>query len=141
MRARCVNLTGHQMNTENIKQEPEVLDPGQASDDEDRMSEADIVIPRMCPGLDCSDPVPDKVSPQLRTALIHHVHLSQENKSDVRLAMDICIVIKREHKRLEYIKLAAEKKWPTTTIDFQGIPNRVLEMYDELKKIMFIREA
>ncbi|KAH0826086.1 hypothetical protein J3R83DRAFT_11684 [Lanmaoa asiatica] len=95
----------------------------------------------MCPGMDCEDLVPEELSVQLRTVLTCHVHLSQENKSNVRLATDICIVIKCEHKRLEYIKLAAEKNWPTTTIDFQGILNRILEMYDELKEIMFVREV
>lgn len=69
------------MNVEYTKQA--VLDPGQASDNEDRMSEVDVVLPRMCPGMDCSDLVPDELSAQLRTALIRHVHLSQENKSDV----------------------------------------------------------
>lgn len=139
IKTQFINLTCHQMNINYTKQA--VLDPGQASDSEDRMSEADVDLPTMCSGMYCSDLIPDEVSTQLRAVLICHAHLSQENKINVRLVTDICILIGCEHKRLEYINLAAEENWPATTIDFQEIPNCVLEMYDELKMIMFVREA
>ncbi|KAG6377904.1 hypothetical protein JVT61DRAFT_14693 [Boletus reticuloceps] len=91
--------------------------------------------------MDCSDVIPSDIPGQLRDALIRYVKLTREKKTDVRLATDICVIVKREHKRFEYLEIARQENWPATTIAFKEIPNRVLGMYEELKQIMFVREA
>lgn len=113
----------------------------EASHDEDEDPCATDVLPKTCPGMDCEDVVPDNMSNQLKTALSTYVSLVKQKKSSSRLAMDICILIKQEQRRLSAIKVADEMNWPATCINFNEIPNRVLQRYNELQTIMFTKEA
>ncbi|KAI5983447.1 hypothetical protein F5J12DRAFT_916469 [Pisolithus orientalis] len=70
--------------------------------------------PKTCPGMDCKDAIPDNISDQLKTALSTY---------------------------LEALKVTEAKGWPATKIEFKDIPSRILEMYDELEKLLFDVEA
>lgn len=91
--------------------------------------------------MDCEDAIPDHPSEQLRTALSTYVSLVKQKKTNIRLAIDICMLIKREQRRLKAIEFAGEVDWPVTRVDFKGIPRCVLELYDELQRLIFDAEA
>ncbi|KAI5987008.1 hypothetical protein F5J12DRAFT_561084 [Pisolithus orientalis] len=97
--------------------------------------------PKTCPGMDCEDAIPNNIPDQLKTALSTYVGLVKERKTNIHLEMDICILIKREHRRLKALKVAEAKGWPATKIEFKDIPSCILEMYDELEKLLFNAEA
>ncbi|KAI5984247.1 hypothetical protein F5J12DRAFT_899311 [Pisolithus orientalis] len=79
--------------------------------------------PKTCPGMDCEDAIPDNISDQLKTALSTYVGLVKERKTNISL------------------KVTEAKGWPATKIEFKDIPSHILEMYDELKKLLFDVEA
>ncbi|KAI5981452.1 hypothetical protein EDD15DRAFT_2203956 [Pisolithus albus] len=99
------------------------------------------IIPKTCPEMDCEDPIPDHPSEQLRTALTTYVSLVKQKKTNFRLALDICRLIKREWRRLKAIEFAEEADWPVTRVDFKDIPRRVLKLEDELRHLIFDAEA
>ncbi|KAI6001304.1 hypothetical protein EDD15DRAFT_2361664 [Pisolithus albus] len=99
------------------------------------------IIPKTCPEMDCEDPIPDHPSEQLRTALTTYVSLVKQKKTNFRLALDICRLIKREQHRLKAIEFAEEADWPVTRVDFKDIPRRVLKLEDELRRLIFDAEA
>ncbi|KAH0828634.1 hypothetical protein J3R83DRAFT_2978 [Lanmaoa asiatica] len=96
---------------------------------------------KTCPGMDCSDSIPDDIPTQLKTALTRYAYFLKEDRTDFRLAAEICIMVKREHQRGQALNIAKEKKWPATEIDFKDIPRRVFHMYEELKQLMLVSEA
>ncbi|KAI6137772.1 hypothetical protein BKA82DRAFT_30848 [Pisolithus tinctorius] len=51
-------------------------------------------LPKMCPGMDCKDAIPNNISDQLKTALSAYVGLVKERKTNIHLEMDTCILIK-----------------------------------------------
>ncbi|KAI6145081.1 hypothetical protein BKA82DRAFT_27841 [Pisolithus tinctorius] len=51
-------------------------------------------LPKMCPGMDCEDAIPNNISDQLKTTLSTYIGLVKERKTNIRLEMDICILIK-----------------------------------------------
>ncbi|KAI6149685.1 hypothetical protein BKA82DRAFT_4014184 [Pisolithus tinctorius] len=112
-----------------------------AAADDDDSPIASHQLPKTCPGMDCEDAIPNNISDQLKTALSTYVGLVKERKTNIRLETDICILIKRERRRLEAFNVTEAKGWPATKIEFKDIPSRVLEMYDELKKLLFDAEA
>ncbi|KAI5997545.1 hypothetical protein EDD15DRAFT_2364272 [Pisolithus albus] len=99
------------------------------------------IIPKTCPEMDCEDPIPDHPSEQLRTALTTYVSLVKQKKTNFRLALDICRLIKREQRRLKAIEFAEEADWPVTRVDFKDIPRRVLKLEDELRRLIFDAEV
>ncbi|KAI5992381.1 hypothetical protein F5J12DRAFT_786173 [Pisolithus orientalis] len=84
---------------------------------------------KMCPGMDCKDAIPNSISNQLKTALSTYIGLIKERKTNIHLEMDISL------------KDAEAKGWPAMKIKFKDIPSHILEMYDELKKLLFDVEA
>ncbi|KAI5984973.1 hypothetical protein EDC04DRAFT_2615532 [Pisolithus marmoratus] len=52
------------------------------------------IFPKICPGMDCQDTIPDHPSEQLKTALSMHVGLIKAKKPNIQLATNICILIK-----------------------------------------------
>ncbi|KAI6137737.1 hypothetical protein BKA82DRAFT_4369575 [Pisolithus tinctorius] len=100
-----------------------------AAADDDDSPIASHQLPKTCPGMDCEDVIPNNISDQLKTALSTYVGLVKERKTNIRLETDISF------------NVAEAKGWPATKIEFKDIPSRVLEMYDELKKLLFDAEA
>ncbi|KAI5984395.1 hypothetical protein F5J12DRAFT_787576 [Pisolithus orientalis] len=73
-------------------------------------------LPKMCPGMDCKDAIPDSISNQLKTALSTYIGLIKERKTNIHLGMDISL------------KDAEAKGWPAMKIKFKDIPSRILEI-------------
>lgn len=105
---------------------------------------ADEVLTK-CPGVYCEDAIPSVATPVLKDALKKYRILCNAKGSkqfDVaRLANDICHLVRQEHKRVEAIRIAQERKWPAFDINFKDIPQRVLAMFGELDRIMLQRDA
>ncbi|KAI6138527.1 hypothetical protein BKA82DRAFT_25367 [Pisolithus tinctorius] len=97
--------------------------------DDDDSPIASHQLPKMCPGMDCKDAIPNNISNQLKTALSTYIGLVKERKTNIHLETDISF------------KVAEAKGWPATKIEFKDIPSCILEMYDELEKLLFDAEA
>ena len=54
----------------------------------------------------------------------------------VRFGNKVCILIKDNKKRLEVLQAALAKGWPVTSVDFKGIPRRVVAMFDHLEQLI-----
>lgn len=91
--------------------------------------------------MDCSDTIPDDIPTQLKTALTRYTNFLKENRTDFRLAIEICAMVKQEHARHHALDVAKEKKWPAIEVDFKDIPRRIFHMYEELKQLILVREA
>ena len=105
---------------------------------ESGISRADL--PKLCPGILCKDKLPSKVPNDLFAALQRYVAIVRSHGRNVaaaQLATQICAMIRREHLKVEHLKLATKKGWPITTVDFKGIPGHIVKLEDQLRSVVY----
>ena len=90
-------------------------------------------FPKQCPGVPlCQDKVPSEVSKDLFIALQKYVTMTQEQGGhDFKTAqygMQICSMIRWDHRKMEQLKIAMKKCWPISPIDFKKIPGRIVKL-------------
>ena len=89
-------------------------------------------FPKRCPGVLCQDKVLSEVSKDLFVALQKYVTMTREQGGhDFKMAqygMQICGMIRRDHRKMEQLKIAMEKGWPISLIDFKKIPGRIVKL-------------
>ena len=97
-------------------------------------------FPTRCPGIYCEDKIPSEMSKDLFVALQKYVAMTQElgghNFETAQLGMHICTMIRRDHRKIAYLKIATKKNWPISAIDFKKIPGRIVKLQDQLHPVV-----
>ncbi|KAG8215158.1 hypothetical protein J3R82DRAFT_8657 [Butyriboletus roseoflavus] len=97
---------------------------------------------RRCPGLSCKHVLPKLTAlpPEIRNALETYDILRRKpttRHAASRMGIDICNMYKHEEKKADALALAVDHGWPVTSIDFTQIPGRIVEMLDDLERLIF----
>lgn len=53
----------------------------------------------------------------------------------VRVANEVCVLIKKNKERLGKIREGLKRGWPVTSVDFKGIPRRIVAMFNDLERL------
>jgi len=97
-------------------------------------------FPKRCPGILCQDKVPSELSKDLFVALQKYVAMTREQCSRdfkmAQLGMQICAMVRRDHRKMEQLKIATKKGWPISTIDFKKLPGRIVKLQDQLQPVV-----
>ena len=97
-------------------------------------------FPTRCPGILCRDKVPSEVSKDLFVALQKYVAMTREqcghNFKTAQLGMQICAMVRRDHRKMEQLKIATKKGWPIISIDFKKIPGHVVKLQEQLHPVV-----
>ena len=96
---------------------------------------------KMCPGMDCSNTIPDDIPMQLKTVLICYATFLKEDRTNFHLATEICIMVKQKHDQHQALDVAKEKKWLAMEVDFKDIPQCIFHIYEELKQLITGQES
>ena len=51
----------------------------------------------------------------------------------VRVANEVCVLIKKNKERLGKIREGLKRGWPVTSMDFKGIPRCIVAMFNDLE--------
>jgi len=114
-------------------------------DEEEAQSSLALAItqedfPKRCPGILCQDKVPSELSKDLFVALQKYVAMTREqcgrNFKMAQLGMQICTMVRWDHRKMEQLKIATKKGWPISSIDFKKIPGRIVKLQEQLHPVV-----
>ena len=96
-------------------------------------------MPSICPFEDCKDTIPPHPSKSLKSMLNRHQTLIRaggfEHVETVKSEIFIHTELSAIREMLIQKDIAQSNGWPTV-IDFRGLPKRIVEMRDQLKRLM-----
>ena len=88
----------------------------------------------------CQDKVPSEVSKDLFVALQKYVAMTREqggcNFKTAQYGMQICSIIRWDHRKMEQLKIVTKKGWPISPIDFKKIPGCIVKLRDQLHPVV-----
>ncbi|KAJ7841471.1 hypothetical protein B0H14DRAFT_2782691 [Mycena olivaceomarginata] len=90
-------------------------------------------LPSICPSSYCNDTLPANPSDELLTLFARKQEILKSSKpgSTYDLTRQICTMIKSDNKRYACVQQAQRNGW-AFNIDLDGLPDRVLELQDQL---------
>jgi hypothetical protein len=90
-------------------------------------------LPSICPSSYCNDTLPANPSDELLTLFARKQEILKSSKpgSTYDLTRQICTMIKSDNKRYACVQEAQRNGW-AFNIDLDGLPDRVLELQDQL---------
>ena len=88
----------------------------------------------------CQDKVLSEVSKDLFVALQKYVAMTREqggrNFKMAQYGMQICGMIRWDHRKMEQLKIAMKKDCPISSINFKKIPGCIVKLRDQLHPVV-----